>query len=48
MASFEDVMRMEYRIACHITRCHDFSEGVRAVIEDKDNRPRWKRKQSQA
>ena len=41
MASFEDVMRMEYRIACHITRGHDFSEGVRAVIEDKDNRPAW-------
>ncbi len=42
MTSFEDVMRMEYRIACHITRGHDFSEGVRAVIEDKDNRPHWK------
>ncbi len=42
MASFEEVMQMEYRIACHITRGHDFSEGVRAVIEDKDNRPQWK------
>ncbi|CAL4866939.1 1,4-dihydroxy-2-naphthoyl-CoA synthase [Asticcacaulis sp. MM231] len=41
MASFEDVMRMEYRIACHIIRSHDFSEGVRAVIEDKDNAPTW-------
>ena len=41
MASFEDVMRMEYRIACHIIRSHDFSEGVRAVIEDKDNAPMW-------
>ena len=41
MASFEDVMRMEYRVACHITRTNDFSEGVRAVIEDKDNAPKW-------
>ena len=41
MASFEDVMRMEYRIACHIIRSQDFSEGVRAVIEDKDNAPMW-------
>ena len=41
MASFEDVMHMEYRIACHIIRSHDFSEGVRAVIEDKDNAPKW-------
>lgn len=41
MASFEDVMRMEYRISRHITRSNDFSEGVRAVIEDKDNAPRW-------
>lgn len=41
MTSFEDIMRMEYAIACHIIRTNDFSEGVRAVIEDKDNAPRW-------
>ncbi|ESQ75019.1 enoyl-CoA hydratase [Asticcacaulis sp. AC402] len=41
MDSFEDVMRMEYRIASRITSTRDFSEGVRAVIEDKDNAPRW-------
>ena len=41
MSSFEDIMRMEYRIACHIIRTHDFSEGVRAVIEDKDHAPKW-------
>lgn len=41
MASFEDNMRMEYRVACHITRSHDFLEGVRAVLEDKDNQPHW-------
>jgi enoyl-CoA hydratase len=42
MTSFEDVMRMEYRLACRITRTNDFSEGVRAVIEDKDNAPHWR------
>lgn len=41
MTSFEDIMRMEYLIACHIIRTHDFSEGVRAVIEDKDHAPKW-------
>ena len=41
MTSFEEVMKMEYRLACRITRTNDFSEGVRAVIEDKDNAPRW-------
>ncbi|MBP2161534.1 MULTISPECIES: enoyl-CoA hydratase/isomerase family protein [Asticcacaulis] len=41
MTSFEEVMKMEYRLACRITRTRDFSEGVRAVIEDKDNAPAW-------
>jgi enoyl-CoA hydratase len=41
MTSFEDVMKMEYRLACRITRTRDFSEGVRAVIEDKDDAPHW-------
>lgn len=41
MTSFEEVMKMEYRLACRIIRTNDFSEGVRAVIEDKDNAPCW-------
>jgi enoyl-CoA hydratase len=40
-ASFADVMAMEYRIACRVVHRHDFLEGVRAVIVDKDNAPRW-------
>lgn len=38
---FEDAMRTEYRIVSRICRGHDFYEGVRAVIIDKDNAPRW-------
>lgn len=39
--SFESCMRMEFRIATHILKGHDFYEGVRAVIVDKDNAPKW-------
>lgn len=39
--SFAANMRMEYRLACHIIRRPDFIEGVRAVIFDKDNAPKW-------
>jgi len=39
--SFEDCMRTEFRIVSRIIYGHDFYEGVRAVIVDKDNAPRW-------
>ncbi len=38
---FADNMVMEYRIGARVVRRHDFLEGVRAVIIDKDNAPRW-------
>ncbi len=38
---FDDCMRMEYRIVTQIMAGHDFYEGVRAVIVDKDNTPIW-------
>jgi enoyl-CoA hydratase len=34
-------MAMEYRIGSRVVRRHDFIEGVRAVIIDKDNAPNW-------
>jgi enoyl-CoA hydratase len=39
---FETCMRMEFRIVSRIIHGHDFYEGVRAVIVDKDNQPRWR------
>ncbi len=38
---FETCMRVEFRIVSRIIEGHDFYEGVRSVIVDKDNRPRW-------
>jgi enoyl-CoA hydratase len=40
--SFEECMLCEFRIVSRIVQGHDFYEGVRAVIVDKDNAPRWK------
>ena len=41
MKRFADNMAMEYRIGARVVQRHDFLEGVRAVIVDKDNAPRW-------
>ncbi len=38
---FEEAMKTEFRIVSRICHGHDFYEGVRAVIIDKDNAPRW-------
>ena len=39
---FDHCMKMEYRLANRFLKGHDFFEGVRAVIIDKDNQPHWK------
>ncbi len=41
MPTFEDEMRQEFAVASRVVQRHDFLEGVRAVIVDKDNAPRW-------
>ncbi len=41
MHSFADEMRQEYAVACRIVMLPDFAEGVRALLIDKDNAPRW-------
>jgi enoyl-CoA hydratase len=35
-------MRMEFRMVSRVMRGHDFYEGVRATIIDKDGAPRWR------
>ena len=41
MSNFADNMKMEYRLACRALVNPEFHEGVRAVIVDKDNDPKW-------
>ncbi len=38
---FEECMRLEFRLTNRFMRGHDFYEGVRAVILEKDNASKW-------
>ncbi|MET3590301.1 enoyl-CoA hydratase/carnithine racemase [Bartonella silvatica] len=40
--SLEECMKIENRIAHHMINAHDFYEGVRAMLIDKDKKPKWK------
>ncbi|XP_064925938.1 3-hydroxyisobutyryl-CoA hydrolase, mitochondrial isoform X3 [Columba livia] len=40
--SLQEVLRMEYRLSQACLKGHDFYEGVRAVLIDKDQSPKWR------
>lgn len=39
--SVDDCLKMEFRLVSRIMQAHDFYEGVRAVIIDRDQAPQW-------
>lgn len=38
---FDEVFTMEYRLAQRFLEDHDFFEGCRAILIDKDRNPKW-------
>ena len=40
--SLRDCLKMEYRAAARLVTGHDFREGVRAQLLDKDGKPNWR------
>lgn len=39
---FDQCIEMEYTLCRHFLMGHDFFEGIRAVVIDKDRKPHWK------
>lgn len=39
---FDDAMIMEFRLSQAFLARHDFHEGIRAIVIDKDNAPKWR------
>jgi 3-hydroxyisobutyryl-CoA hydrolase len=40
--SLKECLHMEYQLCLRFTRANDFSEGVRALLVDKGDKPKWK------
>jgi enoyl-CoA hydratase len=40
--SFDDSIRREFRLACTLLQESEFHEGIRALVIDKDQSPRWR------
>ncbi|MDA5194078.1 enoyl-CoA hydratase/isomerase family protein [Govanella unica] len=38
---FNEGVKLEYRVVARIMLGHDFYEGIRAVLVDRDNAPKW-------
>jgi enoyl-CoA hydratase len=38
----EEALALEYRLTRHVMAAHDFYEGVRAMLIDRDRKPRWR------
>ncbi|NUL44443.1 enoyl-CoA hydratase/isomerase family protein [Cellulosimicrobium funkei] len=39
--SVHEVLAADYRLTYHLLRAHNFAEGIRALLVDKDRNPRW-------
>lgn len=39
--SFDECMRQDFRLTSRFLEGHDFYEGIRAIIIDKDQKPHW-------
>ncbi|MDE2228246.1 MAG: enoyl-CoA hydratase/isomerase family protein [Alphaproteobacteria bacterium] len=39
--SVEEALTLEYRLTQHVMAGHDFFEGIRALLVEKDNAPKW-------
>lgn len=41
MSTVAECLEQDYRVSCAFLNTHDLPEGIRAVLVDKDRRPRW-------
>ncbi|GAA1124130.1 enoyl-CoA hydratase/isomerase family protein [Citricoccus alkalitolerans] len=39
--SVQEVLEADYRLTYHLLRAHNFPEGIRALLVDKDRNPQW-------